>query len=179
MREAPGRAHHGRVPARRRVPEGPLAARPVRHYVRPGFVKRLPLSGQRAPVSEFMALTKIPIIIYYGENIAAEPTANPGQDGWRVRLAMARLLKGCCEPGATTSPSFICRKIGIRGNAHFQMSDMNTLQIVDQLPKFVSKKKLDRSAFSPQWSVSLFVSVFSSHMTEINPSWRNSCNHRK
>jgi len=38
-----------------------------------------------------MKLTRIPIVIYYGDNISKQPSANPGQDGWRVRLAMARL----------------------------------------------------------------------------------------
>ena len=52
------------------------------------------LEGVAVPLSEFMQLTKIPIIIYYGDNIPEQPTANPGQDNWRVRLAMA----GC---GAT------------------------------------------------------------------------------
>jgi len=50
------------------------------------------------PVSEFMLLTKIPIIIFYGDNIPKKPTTNPAQDFWRVRLEMARLWRGCCKP---------------------------------------------------------------------------------
>src|SRR4030095_3983826 len=42
------------------------------------------------PLAEFMSLTKIPIVIYYGDFIPKEPMANPGQDGWRARLEMAR-----------------------------------------------------------------------------------------
>ena len=34
-------------------------------------------------------------------------------------------------------------EIGIRGNTHFPMSDMNNLQIADQMSKFLSEKKLD------------------------------------
>jgi hypothetical protein len=34
-------------------------------------------------------------------------------------------------------------EIGIRGNTHFPMSDMNNLQITDQVSKFLSEKKLD------------------------------------
>jgi len=41
--------------------------------------------------SDFIKLTKIPIVIYYGDNIPEQPSENPGQDNWRVRLAMARL----------------------------------------------------------------------------------------
>jgi hypothetical protein len=34
-------------------------------------------------------------------------------------------------------------EIGIRGNTHFPMSDMNNVQVADQLSKFLSQKKLD------------------------------------
>ena len=37
-----------------------------------------------------MLLTKIPIVIYYGDFIPKEQIANAGQDGWRARLEMAR-----------------------------------------------------------------------------------------
>ena len=33
-----------------------------------------------------MKLTKIPIIIYYGDNIPKNPTLYPGQEQWRVFL---------------------------------------------------------------------------------------------
>ncbi|MCB0535512.1 MAG: alpha/beta fold hydrolase, partial [Saprospiraceae bacterium] len=49
------------------------------------------LPAEGIPMSEFLKLTKIPIVIYYGDFIAEEPTNAPGPDGWRVRLAMARL----------------------------------------------------------------------------------------
>jgi hypothetical protein len=47
-----------------------------------------------------MLLTKIPIVIYYGDNIPD----------------------------------------GIRGNTHFLMSDLNNVQIADQLSKFLSER---------------------------------------
>jgi hypothetical protein len=46
-------------------------------------------------LSDFMFPTKIPIISYYGDNIPDKPSPDPGQDGWRVRLEMARLLISC------------------------------------------------------------------------------------
>ena len=39
-------------------------------------------------------------------------------------------------------------EIGIRGNTHFPMSDMNNLQIADQMSKFLSEKKLDFCSLS-------------------------------
>jgi hypothetical protein len=42
------------------------------------------------PMTDFMKLTKIPIIIFYGDFIPEKPSDNPGQDGWRARLEVAR-----------------------------------------------------------------------------------------
>jgi pimeloyl-ACP methyl ester carboxylesterase len=42
------------------------------------------------PLEDFKALAKIPIIIYYGDNIAEEPTDDFGQDQWRAELRFAR-----------------------------------------------------------------------------------------
>lgn len=41
------------------------------------------------PMAEFMKLTRLPIIIYYGDNIPEQPSPNPGQEQWRVFLALA------------------------------------------------------------------------------------------
>ena len=35
-------------------------------------------------------LTKIPIVIYYGDNIPGKPSANPGQEQWRIFFQMAK-----------------------------------------------------------------------------------------
>ncbi len=48
------------------------------------------LKGEPVALDKFMALTKIPILIFYGDNIPDKPSAMPAQDSWRVRLAMAR-----------------------------------------------------------------------------------------
>ena len=47
------------------------------------------LTATGVPMADFMKLTKIPIIIYYGDNIPETPSPNGGADGWRARLAMA------------------------------------------------------------------------------------------
>ncbi len=41
------------------------------------------LEAVGVPLPDFMKLTKIPIIIFYGDNIPEQPSANPGQDQWR------------------------------------------------------------------------------------------------
>jgi hypothetical protein len=95
------------------------------------------------PLSEFMALTKIPITIFYGDNIPAQPTANPGQDGWRVRLAMARLWRDAVNRRGGDVTVVHLPEIGIRGNTHFPFSDLNNQQIADLMSQFLAKKGLD------------------------------------
>jgi hypothetical protein len=38
------------------------------------------LSAITVPLSEFMLLTKIPVVIYYGDNIPDKLSTNPGQE---------------------------------------------------------------------------------------------------
>jgi hypothetical protein len=101
------------------------------------------LQGVSVPLVDFMALTKIPIIIFYGDNIPSQPTANPGQDGWRIRLAMARLWRDAVNHRGGDVTVVHLPEIGIRGNTHFPFSDLNNVQIADELSSFLSTKKLD------------------------------------
>lgn len=49
------------------------------------------LSGVEIPLADFKKLTQKPIVIYYGDNIAKEPTKVWNKDHWRSGLEMARL----------------------------------------------------------------------------------------
>ena len=95
------------------------------------------------PMAEFMKLTKFPIIIFYGDFIPEKPSDNPGQDGWRVRLEMARKWRDVVNRHGGDVAVVHLPEIGIRGNTHFPMSDLNNVQIADQMSKFLPEKKLD------------------------------------
>lgn len=101
------------------------------------------LEAGSLPHSEFLALTKIPIIIFYGDNIPSQPSANPGQDGWRVRLQMARLWRDAVNRRGGDVTVIHLPEIGINGNTHFPFSDLNNVRIADELSKFLASKKLD------------------------------------
>ncbi len=101
------------------------------------------LQAVGVPLSEYMALTKIPIIIFYGDNIPAQPTAHPGQDGWRVRLAMASLWRDAVNRRGGDVTVVHLPEVGIRGNTHFPFSDLNNLQIAALMSQFLEKKGLD------------------------------------
>ena len=101
------------------------------------------LEAVAIPQSEFVKLTKIPIIIYYGDFIPEEPMANPGQDGWRVRLAMAKRWTETINRHGGDAKVVHLPEIGIRGNTHFPFSDLNNVQIADLMSEFLAEKHLD------------------------------------
>jgi len=100
------------------------------------------LEAVGTPLSEFMPLTKIPIIIFYGDNIPEKPVTNPGQDFWRVRLVMARLWRDAVNRRGGDVTVVHLPEMGIRGNTHFPFSDLNNLEVADLLSKFLEKKGL-------------------------------------
>jgi hypothetical protein len=97
------------------------------------------------PRSEFARLAKIPIILYYGDFIPETPVANPGQDGWRVRLAMAKLWVEAINRHGGDAKVVHLPEIGIRGNTHFPFSDLNNARIADLMSGFLAEKHLDQS----------------------------------
>lgn len=102
-----------------------------------------PLEAVGVSLPEFMKLTKIPIIIFYGDNIPEKPMANPGQDFWRVRLAMAGLFRDAVNHRGGDVTLVHLPEIGIRGNTHFPFSDLNNLEIADLMSRFLEKKGLN------------------------------------
>jgi hypothetical protein len=101
------------------------------------------LAATKVPFSDFKKLTKIPIIIYYGDNIPEKPITNPGQDGWRARLEMARLWRDCVNKHGGDVTVVHLPEIGIKGNTHFPFSDLNNIEVADLMSKWLKEKGLD------------------------------------
>jgi pimeloyl-ACP methyl ester carboxylesterase len=101
------------------------------------------LSALTVTDSEFARLRKIPIVIYYGDNIPEKPRANPGQEQWRIFFEMAKRWRDIMNRHGGDVTLVHLPEIGIRGNTHFPMSDLNNVQVADQVSKFLSEKKLD------------------------------------
>lgn len=101
------------------------------------------LTPEAVPLADFEKLTRIPIIIYYGDNFPTEPTTERGKDNWRVRLAMAKLWVAAINKHGGDAQLVHLPEIGIRGNTHFLMSDLNNIQIADLVSQFLAAKGLD------------------------------------
>ena len=102
-----------------------------------------PLEAMGVHKEEFLRLTRIPIAIFYGDNIPLEPTPLLGQDNWRVRLQMARRWAEAVNRHGGDATVISLPAQGIHGNTHFPFSDLNNVQVADEMSKFLAEKGLD------------------------------------
>jgi hypothetical protein len=102
-----------------------------------------PVSAIGVPMEDFMKLTKIPIIIYYGDNIPSKPDPNPGADGWRARMIMARKWRDVVNRHGGDVTVVHLPEAGLKGNTHFPFSDLNNVEVADLMSKWLKEKKLD------------------------------------
>jgi hypothetical protein len=101
-----------------------------------------PLEAVGVPLSDFMQLTRIPIVIYYGDYIPEQPTVNRGQDQWRVRVSMARLWVQAVNRHGGDATVVCLPDIGMHGNTHFPFSDLNNIEVADEMVRFLASKGL-------------------------------------
>mgnify|MGYP001027474603 FL=1 len=92
------------------------------------------LKGESVPMEQFMAPTKIPILIIYGDNIPYKSVAIPAQDRWRVRLAMAREWR-----------DVVNKHGGDVTVTHLPFSDLNNVQFADLVSQFLKEKNYSRT----------------------------------
>ena len=102
------------------------------------------LVANSVSMKDFMQLTKIPIVIYYGDNIPESPSNNPGADGWRVRLQMARLWRDVVNKYGGDVTVVHLPEAGLKGNTHFPFSDLNNIEVADLMSKWLKEKGLDK-----------------------------------
>lgn len=102
-----------------------------------------PLEAVGIKKEDFLKLTKIPIVIYYGDNIPEKlDKDNPGADGWRARLEMARIwVKTINKYGGDASVVHL-PEVGVKGNTHFPFSDLNNIEIADLMENWIQEKGL-------------------------------------
>lgn len=101
------------------------------------------LSGVEVSLEEFMKLTKIPIILYFGDNIGKEVTHDLGSENWRTRLALGHLFVETVNRHGGDATLIELPKIGIYGNTHFPMSDLNNVEIANLLLDWIKEKELN------------------------------------
>lgn len=102
-----------------------------------------PLGAVGVPMAAFIRLTKVPIVLFYGDHIPEQPTAHRGQDQWRVRLAMARRWADVVNRHGGDATVIRLPDVGLYGNTHFPFSDLNNVAVADEMHKFLTTRGLD------------------------------------
>lgn len=100
--------------------------------------------GKGVPLDEFLKLTKIPIVVYYGDYIPKEVSNAASLNFWRTVLATARQWAKVVNAHGGDATIVHLPESGIKGNTHFIMSDLNNKEIAGLLEKWLKKKKLDQ-----------------------------------
>lgn len=100
--------------------------------------------GGGIPLTTFMRLTEIPIVVYYGDNIPEKETDAASLNFWRNVLATARQWAKVVNAHGGDASIVYLPAIGIKGNTHFIMSDLNNKVIADLIAKWLKEKGLDQ-----------------------------------
>lgn len=98
---------------------------------------------QMVPLEEFKKLTKMPILIVYGDNIGKEPSEIFNVEVWRVASARAKQFVEAVNRHGGNAKLVILPEIGIKGNTHAPFADLNNLEIADHLEAWLKSQGLD------------------------------------
>lgn len=105
-----------------------------------------PAPGMSVSKDEFMKLTKIPIVVYFGDNIPTgeKMSDNWGFDNWRVRWNLAKKWEAVVNKYGGDVQVVSLPDIGIKGNTHFMMADLNNKDVANAMEQWMHSKGLDK-----------------------------------
>lgn len=104
--------------------------------------------GSEIPLSDFLKLTEIPIQIVVGDNIPSElDPVNVGPrlalDTRRITVMRSQQFVDAINAHGGDAELLILPDVGVFGNTHFIMSDLNNAETADLLSEFLREKGLD------------------------------------
>lgn len=100
-------------------------------------------SAQAVPLEDFMKLTKIPIVLYYGDNIE-KSSELIGSDKWYTELDMAKKFVAAINRHGGDATLIELPKVGLTGNTHFLMGDLNNVELANLMEQWLKSKGLDK-----------------------------------
>lgn len=98
--------------------------------------------GVEVPLEVFRKFTTIPIIIYYGDNLPATDE-RPELYEWMRRLHLMCQWAAMLNAMGGDVTVIHLPEVGIYGNTHFPMSDLNNTAIADHLTHWLHSRHLD------------------------------------
>lgn len=87
------------------------------------------------PREEWLNLTKVPIRIYYGDYISEEPSSVYGEEVFRFSVYRCRQFAQLLNENGGDVKVIMLPELGITGNGHAGMSDLNNEEIAELIFK--------------------------------------------
>ena len=100
-------------------------------------------SGTPVTPTEFAKLAQVPLQVVYGDNIPKQPIPDLVADGRRAQVVTSKLFVDALNKQGGQASVLHLPDAGLFGNSHFMFSDLNNVQVADQLSKFLNAKVLD------------------------------------
>lgn len=100
-------------------------------------------SGTPVTPTEFAKLASIPLQVVYGDNIPKQPIPDLVADGRRAQVVTSVMFVDALNKQGGQASVLHLPDAGLFGNSHFMFSDLNNVQVADQLSKFLTAKGLD------------------------------------
>jgi pimeloyl-ACP methyl ester carboxylesterase len=100
-------------------------------------------AGTPVTAEEFANLVRIPIQVVFGDNIPQQPVRDQPADGRRLQVQDAPLFVDALNRRGGKASLLLLPDAGVRGNSHFSFSDLNNVQVADQLAAFLARHGLD------------------------------------
>ena len=131
--------------------KGVIALEPGTFPFPPGTVPEVeattspfPARGMEVSAEEFAALLKIPMVVYFGDNIPTGDTPHEiwGLDNWRTRLNLANRWAEVVKAHGGDAQIIVLPEKGIKGNTHFLMSDLNNEEVAAEMERWLEEKGL-------------------------------------
>lgn len=103
------------------------------------------MQPQMVGMDDFMELTKIPIIIIYGDNIATELSDVFNVEIWRLASSRAKQFADTINRHGGDARVVFLPELGMKGNTHVPFADKNNIDVANQLSDWLHEKGLDIS----------------------------------
>lgn len=100
-------------------------------------------SGTPVTPAEFAKLASVPLQVVYGDNIPKQPIPDLIADGRRAQVVTSVMFAEALNKQGGQASVLHLPDVGLRGNSHFMFSDLNNVQVADELSKFLNAKALD------------------------------------
>jgi pimeloyl-ACP methyl ester carboxylesterase len=96
------------------------------------------------PLEEFKKLTRMPILIVYGDNIATEVSKVYNSEVWRSASFRGKQFVEAVNRHGGDARIVFLPDLGLKGNTHVPFADLNNIQVADHLESWLREKGLDK-----------------------------------